>query len=139
MIIGGSGSGKRNALLNLRKEQDDVDKIYLYAKDLSEAKYEFFIKKLEDAGIKHLNHSKAFIEYSNTTDDVYENIDEYNPTRKSKILIAFDDMIANIMTNKKFQAVVKELYKDLQRMYKGTVFFFFFFNFFDNRYNLTSK
>ena len=127
MIIGGSGSGKRNALLNLRKEQDDVDKIYLYAKDLSEAKYEFFIKKLEDAGIKHLNHSKAFIEYSNTTDDVYENIDEYNPTRKSKILIAFDDMIANIMTNKKFQAVVKELYKDLQRMYKGTVFFFVFF------------
>ena len=76
MIIGGFGSGKTNALLNLIKEQDNIDKIYLYAKDLSEAKYEFLIKKREDAGIKHLNDSKAFIECSNTMDDVYENIDE---------------------------------------------------------------
>ena len=53
LIIGGSGSGKTNALLDLIKEQDDINKIYLYAKDLSEPKYEFFIKKHEDAGIKH--------------------------------------------------------------------------------------
>ena len=86
MIICGSWSGKTNALLNLIKEQDDIDKIYLYAKDLSEAKYEFLIKKREDAGIKHLNDSKAFIECSNTMDEVSENIDEYNPTRKKKNL-----------------------------------------------------
>ena len=71
-------------MLNLIKEQDDSDKIYFYTKDLSEAKYEFLIKKCEDAGIKHLNDSKAFIECSNTMDDVYESIDEYNPTRKRK-------------------------------------------------------
>ena len=53
LIIGSSGSGKTNALLHLIKEQDDINKIYLYAKDLSEPKYEFFIKKHEDAGIKH--------------------------------------------------------------------------------------
>ena len=74
----------------------------MYAKDLSEPKYEFLIKKREDAGIKHFNDTEAFIECSNTMDDVYENIDDYNPSRKRKILIVFDDMIADIMTNKKF-------------------------------------
>ena len=108
MIIGGSGSGKTNALVNLITEQDNIDKFYLYAKDLSEPKSEFLMKKREDAGMKHLNDSKAFIECSNTMDEVSENIDEYNPTRKRKILIVFDDMIADVMTNKKFQAVVKE-------------------------------
>ena len=107
MIIGGSGSGKTNALLNLIKEQDDIDKIYLYANELSETKYEFLIKEREDVGIKHLNDSNAFIECSNTMDDVYENIDGYNPSRERKILIVFDDMIAEIMTNKKFQAIIK--------------------------------
>ena len=110
MIIGGSGSGKTNALLNLISQQDGVDKIYLYAKDLSEPKYEFLIKKLENVGIKHLNDSKAFIERSDTMDDIYENIDDYNPSRERKILIVFDDMIAGIVTNKKFQAIIKELF-----------------------------
>ena len=110
MIIGGSGTGKTNALLNLISQQDGVDKIYLYAKDLSEPKYEFLIKKLENVGIKHLNDSKAFIERSDTMDDVYENIDDYNPSRERKILIVFDDMIAGIVTNKKFQAIIKELF-----------------------------
>ena len=86
--IGGSGSGKTNALLNLIKEQDDIDKIYLYAKDLSEPKYEFLIKKCKDA-TKHLNDLKAFIECSNTMDDVYENIDDYNSNRKRKTLIVW--------------------------------------------------
>ena len=107
MIIGGSGSGKTNALLNLIKEQDDIDKIYLYANELSETKYQFLIKEREDVGIKHLNYSNAFIECSNTMDDVYENIDGYNPSRERKILIVFDEMIAEIMTNKKFQAIIK--------------------------------
>ena len=98
LVIGGSGSGKTNTLLNLISQQNDIEKIY--AKDLNEAKYEFLIKKREDAGIKHLNGSIAFIECSNTMDDVYDNIDDYNPTRRRKILIMFDDMIADIMSNK---------------------------------------
>ena len=100
LIICGSGSGKTNTLLNLIKGQDDVDKIYLYAKDLSEQKYEFLIKKREDAGLKHINNRNAFIECSNTMHDVYENINGYNPSRKRKILIVFDYMTADIMTNK---------------------------------------
>ena len=84
IIIGGFGSGKRNALINLINEQNDIDKIYLYARDLSEPKYEYFIKKREDAGIKHLNNPNAFIECSNTMDDVYENINNYNLIRKRK-------------------------------------------------------
>ena len=74
LIIGGSGSGKTNTLLNLINEQNDIDKIYLYARDLSEPKYEYLIKKREDAGIKHLNNPNAFIEFSNTMDDVYEKL-----------------------------------------------------------------
>ena len=122
LIIGGSGSGKTNALLNLIKEQDDIDKIYLYAKDLSEPKYEFLIKKCEDAGTKHFNDSNAFIECSNTMDDVYENIDDCNPSRKRKILIVFDDMIADIMTNKKFQAIIKELFIRCRKLNISLVF-----------------
>ena len=110
MIISGSGSGKRNTLLNLITERDDIDKIYLYAKDLSKPKYEYLIKKRENAGIKHLNDPKAFIEYSNAMDDVYENIDDYNPNRKRKTLIVFDGMIADMMGNKKFRAIIKELF-----------------------------
>ena len=110
LIIGGSGSGKTNALLNLIKEQEGIDRIHLYAKDLSEPKYQFLIVKRKNAGIKYSNDSEAFIECSNTMDDVYENIDDYNPIKKIKNLIVFDDMFADIMSNKKFQAVMKELF-----------------------------
>ena len=71
-------SGKTNALISLINEQNDIEKIYLYARDLSESKYEYLIKKREDVAIKHLNNPNAFIECSNTMDDVYENIDDYN-------------------------------------------------------------
>ena len=101
LITGRSGSGKTNTLVHSINGQRDIDKIYLYAKDLSEPKYEYLIRNRENTGIKHLNDSKAFIECSNTM-NVYENIDNYNLKRKRKILIVFDDMIADIMTNKKF-------------------------------------
>ena len=87
LIIGGSGSGKTNTWLNLINEQKDIDKIYLYAKDLSESKYEYLIKNRENAPIKHLNDSKAFIECSNAMNDVYENIDNYNPNRNRKLYL----------------------------------------------------
>ena len=79
-MVGGSGSGKTNALLDLIKEQDDIDKIYLYAKDLSEPKYEFLIKKRKDVGIRYCNDPNAFIGCSNMMDDVYQNIDDYDPS-----------------------------------------------------------
>ena len=87
-----------------------MDKIYLYAKDLNEAKYQFLTEKREDAEIKYLNDPKAFIEYSNTMDDAYNNIEDYNPNRKRKILIVSDDMIADIITNKIFHAIIKKLF-----------------------------
>ena len=122
LIVGGSGSEKTNALLNLINEQEDIEKIYLYAKDLSEPKYEYLIKNCENAGIKHVNDGNAFIEYSNTMDDVYKNIDDYNPNRRRKILIVFDDMIADIMTNKKFQAIIKELFIRCRKINISLVF-----------------
>ena len=107
LIIGGSGSGKTNALLNLIKQQLDIDKTYLYAKDL--------------------NDSNAFTECSelnvlNTMDDVYENIDEHSPSRKRKILIVFDDIIADIVTNKIFQATSKELFIRCRKLNISLVF-----------------
>ena len=86
LIIGGSGSGKTNTVLNLINEQHNTDKIYLHAGDLIELKYEILIKKRKDAGIKNLNDPNAFIECSNTMDDVYENIHVDNSNRKRKIL-----------------------------------------------------
>ena len=82
----------------------------MYAKDLNEPKSQFLIKKLEDVGIRHLNYLKAFVENSQCMDDICININNYNPYRNRKILIVFDDMIADIMTNKKFQAKIKELF-----------------------------
>ena len=84
LITGDSGSGKTHASLNLIKEQDNdvlIDKIYFYAKDLNEPKYQFLIQKYEEAGM-YLNDPKAFIEYSHYMDDVYNNINDYNPKRK---------------------------------------------------------
>ena len=90
LIKVGSGSETTNTLLNLIKEQVDIDKIYLYPKDLSEPKYEFFVKKRKDAGIKHLIHLNEFIDCSNMMNDVYENTDDYKPNKKGAILIVFD-------------------------------------------------
>ena len=122
LIIGGSGSGKTNALFNLISQQDDIDKTYLRAKDLCEPKYQLLIGKRENPGIKHLNDSKAFTECSNIMDGVYENIDDYDPTKKRKILILFDDMIADIVSNKNFQTVLKELFIRCRKLNISFVF-----------------
>ena len=110
LIIGGSGSGKTNALLNLINNQPDIDKIYLYAKDPYEAKYQYLINKRERVGINRLNDPKAFIEYFNDMHKVYKNIDNYNPDKENKILIVFDDMIADMINNKKLNSIVTELF-----------------------------
>ena len=110
LIVGGSGSVKTNALLNLINNQPDIDKIYLYAKDPYEAKYQYLINKREKVGLDHFKDSKAFMEYSNDMQDVYKNIEDYNPGKKRKILIVFDDMIADMINNKKLNPVVTELF-----------------------------
>ena len=122
LILGPSGSGKTNARVNLIQEDHNIiDKIYLYAKDLEEPKYQLLIKKRENAGIKNFNDPNAFIEYSNTMDDVYNNIDHYNAKRKRKILIVFD-MIADIMTNKRFQAIIKDLFISCRKLNTSLIF-----------------
>ena len=110
LVIGGSGSGKTNALLNLINNQPDIDRIYLCAKDPYEAKYQYLTKKREKVGIEHFNDPKAFIEYSNDMQDVYENIDEYNINKDRKILIVFDDMIPDMIKNKHLNSIVTELF-----------------------------
>ena len=110
LIIGGSGSRKTNTLLNLINNQPDIDKIYLHAKDPYEAKYQFLINKRESKGLKHFNDPKAFIEYSNNMQDVYKNIDEYDINKERKILIVFDDIIADMINNKKVSSIVTELF-----------------------------
>ena len=104
LIIGGSGSGKTKVLINSMNEQENFNKIYLYAEDLSKPKYEFLIKKRKNAGIKYLNDPNEVIECSGMMDDVYGNIDDYNSSKKRKILIVFDDMIADIMNQKNFKS-----------------------------------
>ena len=123
LVIGPSGSGKTNTLLNLiQLDNNIIDKIYLYAKDPEELNYQLLIKKRKDAGMKHLNDSTGFIEYSNTMDDVYNNIDDCNSKRKRKVLIVFDDMIADIMTNKRFQAIITELFIRCRKLNISLVF-----------------
>ena len=110
LIIGSSGTGKTNLSLNLIEKQPDIDKIYLYAKDPYESKYQYLINKREGVGINHFNDPKAFTDYSNDMHDVYENIDDYNPDKENKILIVFDDMIADMIHNKKLNSIVTELF-----------------------------
>ena len=110
LIIGGSRSGKTNSLFNLISQQTDIDKICLYAKDPYEVKYQFLIKKRESTRLNHFNDSKAFIEYSNNIGDIYKTIEKYNPKKPCKILIFFDDMIADKLSNKKLVPIVSELF-----------------------------
>ena len=97
-------------MLNLISHQPDIDKIYVYAKDPCEAKYQLLINKREDAGKKHFNDSEAFFEYSNDMVDIYKNIEEYNPNKKCKIFIVFDDVIADMLRNKRLNPIVTEVF-----------------------------
>ena len=104
LIVGGSGSGRTNELLNLINHEPDIDKIYLYAEDTYEAKYKLLIDKRETTGLK------AFIKNSNDINNIYKNIEEYNSNRKQKILIVFDNMIADMVSNKILNSIVTELF-----------------------------
>ena len=110
LIIGGSGSAKTNLLLHLIENQPDIDKIYSFAKDPYESKYQCLINKRGSLGINHFNYPKVFIDYSKDMPDVYKNIDNYNPDKENKILLVFDDMIADMIHNKKLNSIVTELF-----------------------------
>ena len=116
MIIEGSGSGKTNTLLNLINEQNDIDKLCLYAKNLSEPKYKYLIKKRENAGINHLNNSKPFIECSNTVDDVYESIDDCRHYSKEKISSHNQRLVYWMQKTKYFTCVYHRLIFLFQKM-----------------------
>ena len=122
LIIGGSGTGKTNALLNLIHNQLYIDKIYLYAKDPFEDKYQYLINKRESVGINHLNDSKAFIEYFNDMHKVYKNIDNYNPNKENKIVIVFDDMIADMIKIKELNSIVTELFSRGRKLNISLIF-----------------
>ena len=122
LIVGGSGSGKTNALLNLINNQPDIDMIYLYAKDPFETKYQYLINKREKVGLNHFNDPKAFMEYSNDMQDVYKNIEDYIPITKRKILIVFDDMIADMISNNKLNPIVAELFTRGRKLNISIVF-----------------
>ena len=110
LMIGGSGSRKANTWLNLTNHQPNIDKTYPYAKDPYKAWHQFLINKWEKFGLKHCNDPKAFTEYSNNMQGIYKNIEEYNPGKKRKLLIIFDDMIAVMISNKKLNSIVTEVF-----------------------------
>ena len=122
LIIGPSGSGKTNTLLHLIDKFRPIDTIYLYTKDTDEEKYQNLINKREQVGIKNLNDPHAFIEYSKDMNDVLEDINNYNIKRDKKVLITFDDMIADIMRSEKFKAIVKELFIRCRKLNISLVF-----------------
>ena len=97
-------------LFKLITHKSDIDKVYLFAKDPHKAKYQFLINKRKSTSLRHFNDSKAFIEYLNDMDDVYKNIEKYNPNKKRKTLIVFDDMIADMISNKTLNPIITELF-----------------------------
>ena len=122
LIIGPSGSGKTNALLHLINNLHPIDKIYLYAKDIHEPKNEYLINKREQGGIKSLNDPHAFIENSDDMNDVLDDINNYNKNRDKKVLIVFDDMIADIEYDKNFKRIIKELFYRARKINVSIVF-----------------
>ena len=109
-------------MFNLIIQQPDIDKIYLFAKHPYEANYKFLINKRESIGLKHFNDSKAFIKYSNNMNNIYKNIEEYNPNKKQKILIVFDDMVADMHNNKKLNKIVNKLFIRVRKLNISVVF-----------------
>ena len=122
LIIAGSGSEKTISLFNLISQQPDIDKIYLYGKNLNKARYQILISKGESTGLKHFHDSKAFFEYLNDMDDIYKNIEEFNPNEKRKILIFFCDTNADMLSHKRCNPTGTELFKRGRKLNISLVF-----------------
>ena len=126
--IRGTWSGKTSALVSLIKKQDDddysiIDQIYLYVKDSYEAKFQYLVKKRWNIGLENLEDRNVFTEYSNKMNDAYKNIEEFNSSRKRNVLIAFGDMIGDMISNKKLSRIVTEQFIRGRKLNISTVFF----------------
>ena len=109
------------------KQQDDgnysvIDKIYLYIKDPSGAKYQYLLKKREKNDTENLKNSKALIDYLNNMQDANKNIEEYNPDRQCNLLTVFDDMIADMISSNKLNQILTELFIRGRKLNISTVF-----------------
>ena len=123
LIVGGSGSAKNNVLLNLLKhQQPDIDKIYLHVKDPFESKYQLLINGREKVGIGLLKNPKASLIINKQFIDVYENLEDYDPTKKRKVLIVFDSMIADMESNKKIDPIVTEVFLRRRKLNISLIF-----------------
>ena len=111
LVIGGSGSGKANELLNPINNEPNIDNfyIYLYAKDLHKVKHQLLTSKRKSTGLKNFIDSRAFIEYADDMDEIYKNIEKYNPKKKRKILIVFNSIIADMLSNENLDPIVTKL------------------------------
>ena len=109
-------------MLSLINNEQDIVKTYLYSKDPYEEKYQLVINKRENTGLKYFNDSKAFIEYSNDMDDIHKNIKEYNPKKKVKILIASDDLIADMLSNKILNPISSKLFTRRRKVIISLIF-----------------
>ena len=109
---------------DLINDEPDIDKVYPYAKDPYEVKYQYLINVREQAGLNHYDDPKSFMEYSNDMQDVYINIEEYNQGKKRKELIFFDDTIADLINNKKLNPIVTELFVRRRKLNTSVVFCF---------------
>ena len=123
-IVGPSGLGKTNYLLNsIQKGNNIIDKIYLYAKDLEEPKYKLLIDRREKAEMNFNNDPTAFIKYSNSIDNVFPQIEDFNKKRKGKFLIIFDDIISHVVSDKKAQQILKDLFIRCRKLNNSLCFF----------------
>ena len=104
----GSGSRKTNPLINMISWETDIDKVYLFAKNPKQAKYQLLINKREKTGSKRFNDFKAFIEYSVDMNDIFKNTEQYNLNKNCKISIMFDDVKTDMFCNKKIYPIVTE-------------------------------
>ena len=109
-------------MLNLINDEPDIDKIYVSEKDPYAEKYQLLIIKKESTGFEYSNDSKASIKYSNDMDDIYKSIKEYNPNKKRKILIIFNDKIADTLSSKKLYPIVTELFIRVRKSNISLVF-----------------
>ena len=124
LTTGESRSGKTNVLLNLIKHQrPDIDKRYLYVKDLFESQQQLLINGREKVASEKLKNPKVFIHYSQTIDDVYETLKDYNPTKKRRVLIVFDDMIADMESKKKLVLIVTNCFSSWTLTFKKKLYY----------------
>ena len=93
----------------IKHQQAEFDNISLYVKDPLKSKYQLLSKRREKEGVENLKNREKFIDYLQTIDDDYGNLKDYNPTKKRRMLIVFDDMIADMEFNKRLRPIVTEL------------------------------